>query len=98
MTKALLICLLAICPFATSPALARSTGADDPPVGARNRPAERATRVVEAVSIREATALKLDGELTDEVWARAPKIDGFLQRDPKEGAAATYRTRSAGCV
>ena len=26
--------------------------------------------------VREATALKLDGELTDEVWSRAPKIDG----------------------
>ncbi len=50
--------------------------------------------VVEAVAVREATALKLDGELTDEVWARAPKIDGFVQREPKEGAAPTYRTEA----
>ena len=44
--------------------------------------------------VREATALKLDGELTDEVWSRAPKIDGFVQRDPKEGAAPTYATEA----
>ena len=50
--------------------------------------------VVEAVAVREATALKLDGELTDEVWSRAPKIEGFVQRDPKEGAAPTYPTEA----
>ena len=44
--------------------------------------------------MREATALKLDGELTDEVWSRAPKIDGFVQRDPKEGAAASFATEA----
>jgi hypothetical protein len=94
MKKVLLLILLAVCPLAATPALARSTRADDPPIAARNRPAERATMVVEAVAVREATALKLDGELTDEVWSRAPKIDGFVQRDPKEGAAATYPTEA----
>ena len=49
---------------------------------------------VEAVAVREATALKLDGELTDEVWSRAPKIEDFVQRDPKEGAAPTYPTEA----
>ena len=44
--------------------------------------------------VREATAIKLDGELTDEVWSRAPKIDGFVQRDPKEGAPPTYPTEA----
>jgi Domain of unknown function (DUF5916)/Carbohydrate family 9 binding domain-like len=49
---------------------------------------------VEAVPVSEASALKLDGDLTDEVWERAPKIDGFLQRDPKEGAPPTYPTEA----
>ena len=46
------------------------------------------------MAVREATALKLDGELTDEVWSRAPKIDGFVQREPKEGAAPTFATEA----
>ncbi|MGH9330690.1 MAG: DUF5916 domain-containing protein [Vicinamibacterales bacterium] len=50
--------------------------------------------MVEAVAVSEASALKLDGELTDEVWDRAPKIEGFLQREPKEGAAPTYPTEA----
>jgi len=53
-----------------------------------------ATAVVEAVPVNEAIALKLDGELTDEVWSRAPRIDGFVQRDPKEGAPPTYGTEA----
>jgi hypothetical protein len=53
-----------------------------------------ATAIAEAVPVRDATALKLDGELTDEVWSRAPAIEGFLQREPKEGAAATYATEA----
>jgi len=48
----------------------------------------------EAVPVTEASALKLDGDLTDEVWERAPKIEGFLQRDPKEGAPPTYPTEA----
>jgi Domain of unknown function (DUF5916)/Carbohydrate family 9 binding domain-like len=53
-----------------------------------------AVAAVEAVPVNEASALKLDGELTDEVWERAPKIDGFVQRDPKEGAPPTYPTEA----
>jgi uncharacterized protein DUF5916/cellulose/xylan binding protein with CBM9 domain len=50
--------------------------------------------VAEAAAVRDATAIKLDGELTDEVWSRAKPIDGFVQRDPKEGAPATYATEA----
>jgi hypothetical protein len=50
--------------------------------------------IAEAVPVGDATALKLDGELTEEVWSRAPVIDAFVQRDPKEGAAPTYRTEA----
>ena len=94
MNKTVLLCLLAVYTLVSVPALAQSARNDDPPVTGGSRPAERATTVVEAVAVREATALKLDGELTDEVWARAPKIDGFVQRDPKEGAAPTYNTEA----
>jgi hypothetical protein len=42
----------------------------------------------------EATALRVDGDLTDEVWARASVIEGFKQRDPKEGAPPTFNTEA----
>jgi hypothetical protein len=48
----------------------------------------------EAVPLDAATALKLDGELSEEVWARAPRIDGFLQTDPKEGAPPSFPTEA----
>src|SRR5262245_58602554 len=54
----------------------------------------RATAVAAVLSEGEATALKLDGELTEEFWSRAPVIDGFVQREPKEGAAPTYKTEA----
>lgn len=37
-------------------------------------------------------AIKLDGELAEEVWTRAPVASEFLQRDPTEGAPATHVT------
>jgi hypothetical protein len=94
MRKALLFGLLTVCPLAVAPAGARPISVDDPPAVARNGPDARKSTVVEAVPVREATALKLDGELTDEVWSRAEKIDGFVQREPKEGAAPTYATEA----
>jgi hypothetical protein len=50
--------------------------------------------MAEAVAVDEATAVKLDGELTDEVWSRAPKIEGFRQSDPKEGAQPSFPTEA----
>ena len=41
----------------------------------------------------QATALKLDGELDDEVWARADAVTDFRQREPREGAEPTARTQ-----
>ena len=49
-------------------------------------------RSVAATPIPSATAIRLDGELNEEVWKTAPAIDGFLQREPKDGAPATYPT------
>ena len=50
-------------------------------------------------SSKRATAIRvspspprIDGVLEDEVWQRAPVHEGFLQRDPDEGLAATERT------
>src|SRR5688500_3043112 len=39
-----------------------------------------------------ATAIQIDGELTEEIWKKVPSVTGFVQRDPKEGAPATFDT------
>jgi hypothetical protein len=41
-----------------------------------------------------ATAVRVDGQFTDEVWRNAPLITGFRQRDPKDGAPATFETEA----
>jgi hypothetical protein len=40
----------------------------------------------------DATAIRIDGELTEAVWAQAPVVTGFVQRTPREGAPATHNT------
>jgi hypothetical protein len=49
---------------------------------------------VTATPLPAATAVRLDGELTEEVWQSAPPISGFKQREPNDGAAATYDTEA----
>lgn len=39
-----------------------------------------------------ATAMQIDGELTEDIWKKVPAVSGFVQRDPKEGAPATFDT------
>jgi hypothetical protein len=56
--------------------------------------ASNAAAIAEAVRVAEAPAMRLDGELTEDVWTKAPPIDAFVQRDPKEGAPPTYRTEA----
>jgi hypothetical protein len=41
-----------------------------------------------------AVAIRLDGELTDAAWQLAPPVTAFVQRDPSEGAPATFRTEA----
>ena len=41
-----------------------------------------------------ATAIRLDGDLTDAAWQSAPAVTAFVQRDPSEGAPATFRTEA----
>jgi hypothetical protein len=85
--------LLACCPLVVTTARTRTVRADDPRNSGRATAIE-SEAVVDAVPIRDATALKLDGELTEEVWSRAPKIDQFVQREPNEGAPPSFPTEA----
>lgn len=49
---------------------------------------------VVATPVPEATAIKIDGDLTDAVWAAAKPVTGFLQREPRTGAPATFETEA----
>ncbi len=49
---------------------------------------------VAAEPVTSASAIRLDGELTEDVWLRAPLVTGFKQRDPHEGAPATFETEA----
>ena len=56
-------------------------------------PAEASEREIAAVAIGDdAVAIRLDGDLNDAAWQSAPVIKDFLQRDPSEGASASFRT------
>ncbi|HSL24206.1 MAG TPA: DUF5916 domain-containing protein [Vicinamibacterales bacterium] len=74
-------------------AVAANADRTDVPVRARaDARAVPGAAVVVAAPLTEASALKLDGELNDDAWTRANAINDFLQREPKEGAPATFRT------
>src|SRR3954451_12616226 len=98
MTSKKLILVLWLRSLAAPPALT-ATGertaieSDKPRIATATAPAV-SSATVEAVQVNEAIALKLDGELSDEVWSRAPRIDNFVQREPKEGAAPSYPTEA----
>jgi hypothetical protein len=47
----------------------------------------------EVIAVRAAAAPVIDGRLDDPVWAGAPPVSGFLQRDPNEGQPASEDTR-----
>jgi hypothetical protein len=49
---------------------------------------------IRATAVGQASAVRVDGELNDAVWQSAPPITGFRQRDPNDGAAATYETEA----
>jgi hypothetical protein len=49
---------------------------------------------VAATPLASATAIRIDGDLNDAAWQTAPVITGFLQRDPREGAEATFQTEA----
>ena len=44
-------------------------------------------------AVRATKAPVVDGDLSDEVWQRAPEITGFTQREPEEGKPARQQTK-----
>ena len=56
--------------------------------------AAEAENEIVASALGTNAAIVLDGELTDEAWQRAEPVSSFVQRDPLEGAPATYRTEA----
>src|SRR3954454_16814751 len=51
--------------------------------------------VPRAAAVRPAaTAVRVDGELSDAIWHTATPISGFLQRDPHEGAPPSFETEA----
>jgi hypothetical protein len=65
------------------------------PSGARAAAADRASRQrpeATAIRIDGAEAPRIDGDLSDPVWQRAPAIGDFHQVDPQPLASATERT------
>jgi hypothetical protein len=50
--------------------------------------------VTSAAAQSTAAAVRVDGELTEAAWSRAEPITTFLQREPNDGAAPTYRTEA----
>lgn len=63
-------------------------------LGANDAPRSRAaTSSVAAVALPAGSEpMKIDGEIAEEIWARANPITEFIQRDPDEGAKATHQT------
>src|SRR5215216_313464 len=49
---------------------------------------------IAAQPVTSASAIRLDGDLSEDVWQKAPVVSGVLQREPKEGAPATYETEA----
>ncbi len=52
------------------------------------RAADGATPKAEAMPVPAPTALRVTGELSDNVWSEAPAVDGFVEREPHEGGVA----------
>jgi hypothetical protein len=54
----------------------------------------RAVARIEATAVADAgaEAVKLDAEFSETAWERAAPMRGFVQRDPKEGAAPAFET------
>jgi hypothetical protein len=49
---------------------------------------------VAAANVEGATAITLDGLLNDPAWQKAVPVSTFVQRDPLEGAAPTFKTEA----
>ena len=47
-----------------------------------------------ATAVPSASAIRVDAELTEDVWKAAPPVTGFLQREPRDGAAPSFETEA----
>ncbi|MFN7914993.1 MAG: DUF5916 domain-containing protein [Vicinamibacterales bacterium] len=67
----------------------------EPPPGTSAEPTvtRAADGKVTVRAVRVSQPVVLDGQLKEEVYARVPAIDGFLQQEPLEGEPATENTR-----
>jgi hypothetical protein len=50
------------------------------------------TARAEAVPVSGPNAIRVNGELSDEVWRGAPAVDAFVQREPHEGGEPSQHT------
>jgi len=86
---ALFVCLFAGVLHAQSSSPSLTTDASASNTAVISRSADGLV-TVRATRVRE--PLVLDGKLDEDVYARVPAIDGFLQQEPLEGAPATEQT------
>ena len=54
-----------------------------------------ALRRLDAARVDDQRSIKIDGQLDDAAWQRAQFLNGFTQREPREGEPATERTEFA---
>ena len=47
---------------------------------------------VDAIRITPNTAVRVNGDLGEELWQTAPAVDAFVQREPEEGGQPSQRT------
>ena len=78
--------VLVVCLLGSAP-----TGLAAPPDGA-DRERERA--IVNAPAVSAAGPIVIDGRFDEPVWALAPVVGEFVQREPAEGAEPTERTEA----
>jgi hypothetical protein len=64
------------------------------PAAASGDERRTAAAVIEAVAVPANGPIVIDGNFTEDVWRQAPLISEFLQREPAEGAAPSYRTEA----
>src|SRR5262245_1480803 len=57
-------------------------------------PARSADNEIVAAAVEGAAAIVVDGELNDAAWQRAVPVTTFVQRDPLEGAPASFRSEA----
>ena len=55
-------------------------------------PAARATPAIAAAAVPEATAIKIDGDLSDAAWEHIPAVTDFRQREPRDGGVPSFQT------